>query len=74
MKSNDIAMVILVGFVSAMVAFLVANSLLGQGNFSANIETMEAIGSQVEEPSNEYFHTKSAVNPSVEVIINKPSE
>lgn len=69
MKKTDIAMIILIASVSMLVAYFVANSLLGDTqNQSVKVKTAEPISETVEEPDPTVFNP-NAINPTVEVII-----
>ena len=69
MKKSDIAMIILIASVSMLVAYFVANSVLGDTqNQSVKVKTAEAITTTVDEPDPTVFNP-NAINPTVEVII-----
>lgn len=69
MKKSDVAMIILIASVSVLIAYFVAKAVLGDvQDQSVKVKTAEPISSQVAEPDSAVFN-KSAVNPTVEVII-----
>lgn len=69
MKKSDIAMIILIASISILIAYFVAQSVLGgTKNESVKVKTVEAITSQVAEPDTAVFN-KGAINPTVEVLI-----
>ena len=73
MKKSDIAMIILIASVSMLVAYFVANSVLGDTqNQSVKVKTAEAITTTVDEPDPTVFNP-NAINPTVEVIIGGDS-
>jgi hypothetical protein len=71
MKKSDIAMIILIASVSMMIAYFVANSMLGGGGsgYSQKVKTVDKIDSKIVAPDSNIFN-KNAINPSVEVQIN----
>jgi hypothetical protein len=69
MKKSDIAMIILIASVSMLVAYFVANSILGDTQSqSVMVKTAEPISTTVDEPDPTVFNP-NAINPTVEVII-----
>lgn len=69
MKKADIAMVVLIASVSAMVAFFAARAIFGDVyNGSAKVKTIQSIDSNVVEPSKDIFNS-NAINPAVPVQI-----
>lgn len=77
MKKTDIAMIILIATTSMLVAYFVAQSVLGGSDTkSVQVKTVDAITSKVVEPDKTVFN-KNAINPTVEIIIgdnsNQPS-
>jgi hypothetical protein len=69
MKKSDIAMIILIASMSVLVAYFVANSVLGDSQSQAvKVKVAEPISATVEKPDQEVFNT-NAINPTVEVII-----
>lgn len=71
MKKNDIAAIILIASVSAMISWFAANALIGQPKQSAlKVETVESISASIEEPDKKVFNDK-AINPTVDRSIGK---
>lgn len=69
MKKSDIAMIILIVSVSVVLAYFVANAMLGgTQNQTAKVKTVEAITPDVATPDPAIFN-KNAINPTVEVLI-----
>lgn len=71
MKKNDIAVIILIAAVSAMIAWFTANALIGEPKQDARkVETAERISSTVESPDKKVFN-EQAINPTVDRSIGK---
>lgn len=69
MKKSDIAMIILIAAVSVMIAYFVANAVVGDvKNEAVKVKTADPITADVEKPDETVFN-KEAINPTVEVII-----
>jgi hypothetical protein len=69
MKKSDIALIILIASISMIIAYFVADGIIGKpSNESAKVKTIELIKSEVQEPDSDIFN-KDAINPTVEVII-----
>lgn len=70
MKKSDIAMIILIAGVCALIAFLVANQIpqLKVDTKGSTVKTTEAIDPVVTEPSTEVFNGES-INPTVQTVI-----
>jgi mannitol-specific phosphotransferase system IIBC component len=69
MKKTDIAMVILIASLSVLVAYFVANALVGDMvSESVQVKTVDPISSEISEPNKGVFNS-NAINPTVEVII-----
>lgn len=69
MKKSDIALLVLIASISIIVAYFVADGVIGKpSSESKTVKTIQAIDSKVEEPSKDIFN-KDAINPTVEVII-----
>lgn len=69
MKKSDIAMIILIASVSILIAYFVANSLVGDAQSQAvKVKVAEPISDTVDKPNAEIFNS-NAINPTVEVII-----
>lgn len=66
MKKTDMAMIILIASISALIAYFVAKAVIGTPKQSdVTVKTAEPISSQVEEPDSSIFN-KDAINPTVE--------
>jgi len=70
MKKSDIAMIILVAGVSALLAFTVANSLpmLRPAKEGVKIPTVATYKESVSDPDPELFNA-NAINPTVKTVI-----
>jgi len=70
MKRTDIAMIILIAGVCALVAFLVANQIpaLKPDTSGQKVQTAEVIDTKVTTPSAEVF-SKTSINPTVQTVI-----
>lgn len=70
MKKTDIAMIILIASVSALIAYFIAHAIFGDiRNETVKVDVAEPITAQIEEPSTKIFNA-DAINPAVEVQIN----
>lgn len=66
MKKADIAMIILIVSISALVAYFVAKAVIGSPKQSdVTVKTAEPISSQVDDPGSSIFN-HDAINPTVE--------
>jgi hypothetical protein len=75
-KKSDIATIILIASLSTLVAYFIANAVLGDPNDEkVEVEYMNVVAAEVEEPDPEVFNVL-AINPTVEVIIgeDKPTD
>ncbi len=71
MKKTDIATIILIASISALVAWFSANAVIGEPKQSAlKIKTADTISAEVEAPDKRIFKAE-AVNPTVERSIGK---
>jgi hypothetical protein len=69
MKKSDIAMIILIASISILVAYFVANGIVGDAQSQAvKVKVAEPISASVDKPNAEIFNS-NAINPTVEVII-----
>ena len=69
MKRTDIAMIIFIASMSVLIAYFVANSVLGGSkNTAVKVKTADPISKTVAEPDSKVF-TGEAINPTVEVFI-----
>ncbi|HJP81150.1 MAG TPA: hypothetical protein VJ841_02020 [Candidatus Saccharimonadales bacterium] len=74
MKKTDIAMIIFIAAISVLIAYFVANAVIGSpSKESVKVKTAEAITSDVQKPDPAIFNT-NAINPTVEVIIGTQSQ
>lgn len=71
MKKSDIATLILIAAGSVLIAYFVADGLIGQPSSELEkVRTIEPITAEVVEPDPTVFN-KDAINPTVEVIIGE---
>jgi len=71
MKKNDIAAIILIASVSAIIAWFSANAVLGSPKQNTrSVEVAEAIDPEVNSPDKRIFNSE-AINPTVERTIGK---
>ena len=71
MKKSDLATIILIAGFSTIVAFLLANVLLGDPNEeSVKVQYLDVISSNIAQPDRELFNAE-AVNPTVEVHVGQ---
>ncbi len=69
MKRNDIAIIVLIASVSVVLAYFLANALIGNpSSQSVKVKTAKPISTDITEPSSAIFN-KDAINPTVEVEI-----
>ncbi len=70
MKKSDIAMIVLIASVSAMISFLVANqvSFLKPPANGEKVKVAEKIDSNVTAPDTKVFRS-DAINPTVKTVI-----
>lgn len=69
MKNTDIAALILIASISMVIAYFVADAVIGKPTSeSVKVKTIERISSDIQEPDKSIFN-KDAINPTVEVII-----
>lgn len=70
MKKSDITMIIIVAFLSMMVAFFVAKAIFGDVHTeSVKVKTIEKISSELDQPDEDIFN-EDAINPAVQVQIS----
>jgi len=71
MKKSDIAAVILIASVSALIAWFSANAVIGEPKQSAlKVKTAHTISATVDKPDDRVFNSE-AINPTVERSIGK---
>ncbi len=68
MKQQDIALIIVVVAVSALLSFFVSNFLLGGTDRSTEVEVVTPIRSEFNRP-NERFFNSSSLNPTIDIVI-----
>ena len=73
MKKNEIALLILIIAASFAISFFAAKALFGSaGSKPVDVQSIEAINSQVTDPEKRTFNDDS-INPTVEASIGTPS-
>jgi hypothetical protein len=73
MKKSDVAMIILIASISVMVAYFVANAVIGNTqNQSVTVKTVDSISTDIVQPDPSIFNS-NAINPTVQVIIGDQS-
>lgn len=75
MKKTDVAMIVLIAGICALVAFLVAGRMpfLKGDSRGVKVPTVEKITSEVASPDEVIFN-KDAINPTVQTIIGTGSD
>lgn len=69
MKRTDIAMIVFIASISVIGSYLVARTIIGDGQGEAvTVKTADPISEEVSKPDNRIFNG-DAVNPTVEVYI-----
>lgn len=70
MKKSDIAMIILIASMTAIIAFAIGNSIpaLKPSSEGVKVPTAEKVDSDVETPDQTVFN-KDAINPTVQTVI-----
>jgi len=69
MKRSDLAMILLIASVSALIAYFVASAVFGGlTNSNVKVKTIGPINSTIVAPDPSIFN-KNAINPAVEVQI-----
>lgn len=70
MKKTDIAMIILIASISALVAYFVAKAVLGEpSKETVKVKTIDTISSDVQPGPDPKIFNAQAINPTVEVTI-----
>lgn len=73
MKKNDIALILLIVSVCAVITYFIGNAIIGdQSAKQVSAEVVEPITGNITEPSKEIFN-KDAINPTVVIQIGSPS-
>ncbi len=71
MKRSDIAVLIFIASISVIVAYFVANALIGSPTTeSQTVRTASVITESIVQPDSTIFN-KDAINPTVEVVIGE---
>ena len=71
MKKSDIASIILIASVSALVAWFAANAVIGEPKQGVSkVKTADTITSNIEVPDKRIFNS-NAINPTIERSIGK---
>ncbi|MDO4872222.1 MAG: hypothetical protein Q4A27_02205 [bacterium] len=75
MKTQDIAMVILIAFISVVVSYLAIDAIFAsdKSDETVKVKTMSAISSDLVEPDGEIFNS-NAINPTVKITIGENGE
>ncbi len=69
MKNSDIAALIVIASLSMLVAYFVADAVIGKPTSeSVKVKTIAPISAEVQKPDSSIFN-KDAINPTVEVVI-----
>lgn len=69
MKRTDIAALIFIASLSVLVAYFIADMVIGKpSSESVKVKTIAPISADVEQPDPSIFN-KDAINPTVEVVI-----
>ncbi|MBC7764731.1 hypothetical protein H7Y29_03360 [Microbacteriaceae bacterium] len=73
MKKSDIAMIILIASMTAIIAFAIGNSIpaLKPSSAGVKVPTAEKVDSNVVNPDQTVFN-KDAINPTVQTVIGGP--
>jgi hypothetical protein len=60
MKQNDIALIIVIAFISAVISFFVSNKIfVTPANREQKVQVVDKINSQFQIPSSKYFNSNS---------------
>jgi len=69
MKRTDVAALIFIASLSVLVAYFIADMVIGKPTSeSVKVKTMAPISADIEQPDPSIFN-KDAINPTVEVVI-----
>ena len=69
MKQKDIAIIIVVVFVSGLLSYFISNALFASpDNLTTEVEVVEPITADFPEPDTRYFNTNS-INPTQTITI-----
>lgn len=72
MKQNDIALIILIVFISGMASFFISNKFIGPSKQDLKAAKVDPINAEFNLPSSDYFN-KDSINPTqlIRVEANK---
>ena len=71
MKNKDIALIVVVGFISAVISFLVSGMLFAPpSNRQQQVEVVQPISSSLEQPDSRFFN-KDAYDPTQQITISQ---
>jgi len=74
MKKSDLATIVLIAGFSTIIAFVLANAILGDpSEESVTVEYMDVISSDIAQPDRELFNAW-AINPTVEIYVGQCRE
>ena len=69
MKRSEIAGIVAIASFSIVIAYVVANAVIGRpSSTSVTVHTATPISADIEQPDEKIFN-KDAINPTVEVVI-----
>lgn len=70
MKQKDIALIIIVVFVSGVASFFLSTYLFKTSNLKENVETVSSIDAVFPEPDTQFFNDES-INPTIRIKIGE---
>ena len=71
MKNKDIALIIVIGFISAVISFLVSGMLFAPpSNRQQQVEVVQPISASLEQPDSRFFN-KDAYDPTQQITISQ---
>jgi len=74
MKKSDLATIVLIAGFSTIIAFVLANAILGDpSEESVTVEYLDVISSDIAQPNRELFNAW-AINPTVEIYVGQCQE
>jgi hypothetical protein len=68
MKQQDIALLIVIGFVSGVASFFLSGWLFGGEKAKMTVSRIDEISSEFTQPDTKYFNT-DAINPTINIRI-----
>jgi len=72
MKQKDIALIVIVVFVSGVMSLLISGKIFGASSHNQQAETVQPISSNFQEPDKTYFN-KDAIDPTKTITIEQNS-